>query len=83
MSAFVANRVHKPSKQFLKFRQQLFHSSLSAIFSCLKPYMEEHYDIVRCGDGHYRRVIYGLGPYIADYPEQVLAACIVQGWCTL
>jgi hypothetical protein len=37
--------------------------------------------VTRCPDGHYRRVIYGLGPYIADYPEQVLLACIVQGWC--
>ncbi|KAJ6598504.1 hypothetical protein B0H10DRAFT_1959424 [Mycena sp. CBHHK59/15] len=27
------------------------------------------------------RVIYGLGPYIADYPEQVLLTSIVQGWC--
>jgi hypothetical protein len=26
-------------------------------------------------------VIYGLGPYIADYPEQALLACIVQNWC--
>lgn len=38
-------------------------------------------DIVRCPDGHYRRVIYGLGPYIADYPEQVLLSGIVTGWC--
>jgi hypothetical protein len=38
-------------------------------------------EIVRYGDGYYRRTIYGLGPYIADYPEQVLLACIVQGWC--
>ncbi|KAF8258727.1 hypothetical protein EI94DRAFT_1774111 [Lactarius quietus] len=22
-----------------------------------------------------------LGPYIADYPEQALLACMVQGWC--
>ncbi|KAG2743052.1 hypothetical protein P692DRAFT_201841927 [Suillus brevipes Sb2] len=36
--------------------------------------------IVRFGNGHFRRVIYGLGPYIADYKEQVLLACIVQGW---
>ncbi len=35
----------------------------------------------QCPDGHYRRVIYDLGPYIADYPEQVLLAGIVQGWC--
>jgi hypothetical protein len=34
-----------------------------------------------CADGQYRRVIYGLGPYIADYPEQALLACIVQNWC--
>jgi hypothetical protein len=22
-----------------------------------------------------------LGPYIADYPEQTLLTCVVQGWC--
>ena len=38
-------------------------------------------DIVKCADGHYRKAIYGLGPYIADYPEQVLLAGIVGGWC--
>jgi hypothetical protein len=38
-------------------------------------------EVTRCPDGHFRRVIYGLGPYIADYPEQALLACIVQGWC--
>lgn len=37
--------------------------------------------ITRCCDGRFHRVIYGVGPYIADYPEQVLLACIVQGWC--
>ena len=39
-------------------------------------------DIVKCPDGHYRRAIYTLGPYIADYPEQVLVAAVVSGWCT-
>ena len=39
-------------------------------------------DIVMCPDGHYRRAIYSIGPYIADYPEQVLLAAIVSGWCT-
>ncbi|KAJ6617835.1 hypothetical protein B0H10DRAFT_2218222 [Mycena sp. CBHHK59/15] len=38
-------------------------------------------EVTLFADGHYRRVIYGLGPYIADYPEQVLLACTVQGWC--
>ena len=38
-------------------------------------------EVLRCFDGHFRRIIYSLGPYIADYPEQALLACIVQGWC--
>jgi hypothetical protein len=38
-------------------------------------------EVVKCPDGHFRRAIYGLGPYIADYPEQVWLAAIVQGWC--
>ena len=38
-------------------------------------------EVVHFMDGHFRKVIYGLGPYIADYPEQALLACIVQGWC--
>jgi len=37
--------------------------------------------VVHFSDGHFRKVIYGLGPYIADYPEQALLACIMQGWC--
>ena len=36
--------------------------------------------VVHCADGHFRRVIYELGPFIADYPEQVVLAGIVQGW---
>jgi hypothetical protein len=46
----------------------------------LKPGMTTP-EVVRFPDGHFRRVIYGLGPYIGDYPEQALLACIVQGWC--
>ena len=38
-------------------------------------------EVVRCPDGHFRHVIYSLGPYIADYPEQVLLSGIVSGWC--
>jgi hypothetical protein len=37
--------------------------------------------IMRCPDGFYRRVIFELGPFIADYPEQVYACGIIQGWC--
>jgi hypothetical protein len=38
-------------------------------------------EVVHFPDGHFRRVIYGPGPYISDYPEQALLVCIVQGWC--
>ncbi|KAI0074316.1 hypothetical protein K474DRAFT_1677225 [Panus rudis PR-1116 ss-1] len=73
-------RKHDNDKTFRTFRRQLFHSSISAIFQTVKPYMSEP-DIVICPDGYYRRAIYGFGPYIADYPEQVLLTLVVQGWC--
>ncbi|KAJ3510664.1 hypothetical protein NLJ89_g4545 [Agrocybe chaxingu] len=73
-------RDYADKANFRKFRRQLFHSSLEHILSSLRPHMI-HPRITRCADGHYRRVIYGLGPYIADYPEQALLACIVQNWC--
>ncbi|KAF8872253.1 hypothetical protein CPB85DRAFT_1445099 [Mucidula mucida] len=38
-------------------------------------------EVVLYADGHYRRTVFALGPYIGDYPEQVQLACIVQGWC--
>ena len=69
------------SALFRLFRRQLMHESLRVILSPLKPFMTKP-DIVKCPDGHYRRAIYALGPYIADYPEQVLLATIVSGWCT-
>ncbi|KAG2049660.1 hypothetical protein BDR06DRAFT_984262 [Suillus hirtellus] len=37
--------------------------------------------IMHFRNGHYWCIIYGLGPYIADYEEQVLLACIVRNWC--
>ena len=76
----IANHEHQNDAEFRKFHHQLLHSSLTKILESLKPFMTES-EIVRCADGYFRRVIYGLGPYIADYPEQALLACIVQGWC--
>ncbi|KAF7333067.1 hypothetical protein MVEN_02371300 [Mycena venus] len=73
-------RQYAKSKEFRKFRRQLFHSSIARILQPLKPYMTRP-RITRCADGHFRRAIYGLGPYIADYPEQALLTCIVQGYC--
>jgi hypothetical protein len=77
---FVATKQHAKTAIFRRFHRQLFHSSLSFILQNLKPGMTKP-EVVRFGDGHYRRVIYGLGPYIADYEEQVLLACIVRSWC--
>ena len=68
------------SVEFRQFRRKLFHASLSTILESLRP-GETTPEVFRCSDGHYRRVIWGIGPYIADYPEQALLACIVQNWC--
>ncbi|KAF7308078.1 hypothetical protein MKEN_01170200 [Mycena kentingensis (nom. inval.)] len=74
------DREHANSTAFRTFRRRLFHASLQRIFESLKPGMTK-WEVMLFPDGHYRRVIFGLGPYIADYPEQVLLACVVQGWC--
>ena len=58
----------------------MFHASLVEILRTLKPGMSMP-EVVKCPDGHFQRGIWGLGPYIADYPEQVLLTCIVQNWC--
>ncbi|KDQ06050.1 hypothetical protein BOTBODRAFT_121950 [Botryobasidium botryosum FD-172 SS1] len=62
------------------FKRQLFHASLSHILTPLKQGMTTP-EIIRFPDGYFCRTIFSLGPYIADYPEQVLLACIVSGWC--
>ena len=38
-------------------------------------------ETVLFGDQYYRRVIYSLAAYIADYEEQVLLSGIVRNWC--
>jgi Plavaka transposase len=76
----LATRESRDDAKFRKFRRQLLHSSLAKILEPLKAGMTTP-EVVRFPDYHFRKVIYGLGPYIADYPEQALLACIVQGWC--
>lgn len=76
----LAERHYQNDAVFRKFRRELFHTSLRAILDPLRQSMTS-YEVLRCADGHYRRVVFSLGPYIADYPEQVLLACTVQGWC--
>lgn len=74
---FVAMKEHVKTNKFCQFCHQLFHSSLSFILQLLKLFMTAP-DIVCFGDGHFHHVIYGIGPYITDYEEQVLLACIVH-----
>ncbi|KAF8885010.1 hypothetical protein BD779DRAFT_1612023 [Infundibulicybe gibba] len=71
---------HRNTTAFRKFRRQLFHTTISAVLESLKSTMETP-KVVQCPDGHFRRAIFGIGPYIADYPEQVLLGSIVQDWC--
>ncbi|KAJ7612392.1 hypothetical protein DFH06DRAFT_1345137 [Mycena polygramma] len=71
---------HRKTPAYQHFVRQMYHACLARVFEPLKAAMETP-EVVRCPDGHFRRVIYGLGPYIADYPEQVWLSCIVQGWC--
>ncbi|KAL4081233.1 hypothetical protein J3A83DRAFT_4356016 [Scleroderma citrinum] len=62
-----ATREHAGKASFWNFWQQLFRPPLP--------------EVTAFGDGHYQHVIYGFGPYIVDYEEQALLACIVHNWC--
>lgn len=77
-----AERDSENTDNFRDFKKNLLHDSLKRILSTLKPGMTTA-EVVRCADGHLRRALYALGPYIADYPEQVLLACVVYGWCPM
>ncbi|KAF8149101.1 hypothetical protein B0H34DRAFT_791595 [Crassisporium funariophilum] len=74
------NKREAKRPEFQRFARQLYHACLARIFEPLRAGMTVP-EVVRCPDGHFRRAIYSLGPYIADYPEQVWLAGIVQGWC--
>ncbi|KAF8508678.1 hypothetical protein BU17DRAFT_77929 [Hysterangium stoloniferum] len=75
-----SEKKYRDNVSYRKFHRQLLHTSLAKILDPLKTGMTTP-EVAVCPDGHYRKVIYGLGPYIANYPEQALLACIVQGWC--
>jgi hypothetical protein len=76
----IAFQQHAKTPAFLRFRKQLYHACLARIFEPLRQFMEKP-DIIMCPDGHFRRAIYSIGPFIADYPEQVWLTGIVQNWC--
>ncbi|KAJ6449989.1 hypothetical protein C8R45DRAFT_1057249 [Mycena sanguinolenta] len=74
-----SERKYDKDPEFRKFKRQLYHASLAAVLSTLKPGMTIPV-VRRCPDGHFQKAIYDLGPVIADYPEQVMLAGIVQNW---
>ena len=75
-----ADRKYTNDDCWRRFRRQLFHSSIQAILEPLRKSMSVP-KVTKCADSHFRRVIYGLGPYIADYPEQCILASTVSDWC--
>ena len=75
-----ADKAHTNDVDFHQFQQKLFHISLSYTLQSLQP-GEVTPEVFQCPDGHFQRIIWGIGPYIIDYPEQVLLACVVKNWC--
>ena len=68
------------TEEFRQFKRTLTHGAISNILLPIKPFMKTP-DIVQCPDKYFRRVLYGLGPHIADYPEQAIIAWILMNWC--
>ncbi|KIJ58889.1 hypothetical protein HYDPIDRAFT_177978 [Hydnomerulius pinastri MD-312] len=75
-----ASRQSDDTDEFRLFKKQLYHASLAHILSPLRSGMTTP-EVIRCPDRHFHRAIFELGPFIADYPEQVYLAGIVSGWC--
>ena len=78
--SFQASRRQRKRSDFQIFCRQLYHSCLELIFTPLKPYMTKPI-IMKCPDGYFRNTIFSLGPYIANYPEQVWLSGVVSKWC--
>ncbi|KAJ2925637.1 hypothetical protein H1R20_g11456, partial [Candolleomyces eurysporus] len=68
-----SDRKYDNDTAFRKFKRELYHSSISRILRPLRNGMVTPV-VQRCPDGHFRRVIYELAAFIADYPEQVALA---------
>ena len=70
---FLANCEHENTAQFCR---HIFHKCLRRILKPLQVAMEIP-ELVLYGDGYYWNTVYSIGPYIADYLEQVLLSCMV------
>ncbi|KAF8257006.1 hypothetical protein EI94DRAFT_1774697 [Lactarius quietus] len=74
------SRSQRKRPEYHCFCRQLFHKCLEVVFKPLRKYMTSP-TVMKCPDGLFHRTIFGLGPYIADYPEQVWVTGIVSCWC--
>ncbi|KAH9021546.1 hypothetical protein EDB84DRAFT_1589616 [Lactarius hengduanensis] len=61
-----AGRGFDDDPNFRTFKRQLYHSSISAILESLRPAMTTPMDTIV--------VVFDIGPFIADYPEQIMLA---------
>jgi len=77
---YIATKKHQKNPKYQVFCRQMYHACLVRVFQPLKAGMMT-LEVIRCPNGHFCQAVYGLGPYIANYPEQVWLAAIVQGWC--
>ena len=68
------------NEEFRNFKRDLIHRSVATILLPLKPFMTTP-DIVLCADRYFRRAIYGLGPHISNYLEQISLTWLIYGWC--
>lgn len=68
------------TEEFRDFKRDLIHRSVATMLLPLKPFMTTP-DVVLCSDGYFRHAIYGLGPHISDYPEQISLGWLIYGWC--
>jgi hypothetical protein len=75
-----ASRAEQKRMEYQCFCRQLYHKCLELVFEPLKEWMTKT-TIVKCPDGRLRCAVFSLGPYIADYPEQVWLTGVVLNWC--
>ena len=76
----IGARKDTDTEEFRDFKRNLMHRSIATILLPLKPYMLTP-DVIQCPDGYFRCAIYGLGPHISDYPEQMSLTWLLFGWC--
>ena len=77
---YIDDNTYKDNPAFCNFQHQLIHSSLAKMLKFLKFRITTP-EVVHCADDYFCQAVYGPRPYIRDYPEQTVLACVVQNWC--